>query len=157
ASVVYHILDNFALHTSRSSTYSLSVQDYDPVAIKKGVDTQRTVTTVSGCNAMMATSSIHAAEAYYTAFREQMATRPPKERLKVATIFSAASGEKEVFDDEGFIDGEDFSADALGVDDKVFLAAAVEDYNALFDTNFSVGDNQSFQNYYRDLSQRMKN
>ena len=157
ASVVDHILDNFARHTSRSSTYSLTVQDYDPVAFKKGVDSQRTVATVSGFNAMMATSSIPAAEAYYTAFSEQMATRPPKERLKVATIFSAASGEKEVFDDEGFLDGEDFSADALGVDDKAFLAAAVEDYNALFDTNFSVSDNQSFQNYYRDLSQRMKN
>src|SRR5699024_6004130 len=93
----------------------------------------------------------------YTAFREQMATRPPKDRLKFANIFSAASGKQEVFDDEGVLDCEDFSADALGVDDKASLAAAVEDYNALFDTNFSVSDNQSFQNYYRDLSQRMKN
>lgn len=81
-SVVEHILDNFARHTSRSSTYSLTVQDYDPVACRKGVDTPRTVTTVSGLNAMMATSSIPTAEAYYTAFKEQMATRPPKERLK---------------------------------------------------------------------------
>ncbi|OSI34687.1 hypothetical protein BV913_06595 [Neisseria dumasiana] len=39
---------------------------------------------------------------------------------------------------------------------KEFLSYAINDYNATFKTNFSV-ESKAFQNYYRDLSLRVKN
>ena len=38
---------------------------------------------------------------------------------------------------------------------KEFLDAAIREYNSHFKTNFST-DNNGFQNYYRDLAQRVK-
>ncbi|MFV2683557.1 type I restriction enzyme subunit R domain-containing protein, partial [Escherichia coli] len=39
---------------------------------------------------------------------------------------------------------------------KEFLDAAIREYNSYFKTNFST-DSKGFQNYYRDLAQRVKN
>ncbi len=39
---------------------------------------------------------------------------------------------------------------------KEFLSAAINDYNAMFKTNYGV-DSKEFQNYYRDLAKRVKN
>ncbi len=39
---------------------------------------------------------------------------------------------------------------------KEFLSVAIDDYNAMFKTNYGV-DSHSFQNYYRDLAKRVKN
>ncbi|MDW3538518.1 hypothetical protein NQ283_29990, partial [Escherichia coli] len=39
---------------------------------------------------------------------------------------------------------------------KEFLDAAIREYNSYFKTNFST-DSNGFQNYYRDLAQRVKN
>ena len=39
---------------------------------------------------------------------------------------------------------------------KEFLSAAINDYNAMFKTNYGV-DSHAFQNYYRDLAMRVKN
>ena len=39
---------------------------------------------------------------------------------------------------------------------KEFLNAAIQDYNTLFKTNFSV-DSEGFQNYYKDLAKQVKN
>ena len=71
----------------------------------------------------------------------------------MATIFSFAANEEQ--DAIGDIRDESFDATALDNSDKEFLSAAIADYNALFKTNFSVEGN-SFQNYYRDLAQRVK-
>ena len=38
---------------------------------------------------------------------------------------------------------------------KEFLTKAINDYNAMFKTNYSV-DSKEFQNYYRDLARRVK-
>ena len=38
---------------------------------------------------------------------------------------------------------------------KEFLSRAIDDYNHMFKTNFSA-DGKEFQNYYRDLSKRVK-
>lgn len=157
SAIVTHILDNYAAHTSRASKFNHTVQDYDPIAYKQGRDTAKSVATVNGFNAMMAVSSIPAAKAYYTEFSAQMEQLPMNRRLKVATIFSATTGEPAVSDPDGFIIDEDIETDTLSGDDKDFLIRAVEDYNAAMDTSFDISDQNGFQNYYRDLSQRMKN
>ena len=43
----------------------------------------------------------------------------------------------------------------MDMSSKEFLNVAIKDYNAYFRTNFSI-EGRSFQDYYRDLSERMK-
>ncbi|KQO66381.1 type I restriction endonuclease subunit R [Methylobacterium sp. Leaf89] len=104
-----------------------------------------------GFNALFAVSSVDAAKLYYEKLNDlQVGSDSP---LKIATIFSFAANEEQ--DAVGDIADESFEVSALNSSAKEFLSAAVTDYNALFRTNFSV-DNKGFQNYYRDLAQRVK-
>ncbi|MCV5073445.1 hypothetical protein OFB51_25985, partial [Escherichia coli] len=74
--------------------------------------------------------------------------------LRVATIFSFAANEEQSA--IGDITDESFDTSAMNSSAKEFLDAAIDDYNACFKTNFST-DSNGFQNYYRDLAQRVKN
>ena len=114
--------------------------------------THRTEGSNKGFNAMFATSSVEAAKCYYQALNELQkdSSRP----LKIATIFSYAANEEQ--NAIGEITDESFEPTAMDVTAKEFLEKAIADYNAMFKTNFSL-ESQSFENYYRDLSNRMKN
>lgn len=113
--------------------------------------THRTTAGAKGFNAMFAVSSVDAAKAYYEAFKaEQVGLENP---LKVATIFSFAANEAQ--DAKGDIEDEGFETAALNSTAKEFLQSVVDDYNAYFGTTCSL-DSQGFQNYYRDLTQRVK-
>jgi type I restriction enzyme R subunit len=105
----------------------------------------------SGFNAMFAVSSVDAARAYYETLKSLQAgaDRP----LKIATIFSFAANEEQ--DAIGDIQDESFDVSGMNSSAKEFLSAAVDDYNAYFKTNFSV-DSRGFQNYYRDLANRVR-
>lgn len=109
-----------------------------------------------GFNAMFAVSSVDAAKSYYEAL-SQLQTDPvyqaKNKPLKIATIFSFAANEEQ--DAIGEIPDESFEVSALNSSAKEFLSSAIADYNAFFKTNFSV-DSNGFQNYYRDLAQRVK-
>ena len=110
---------------------------------------------LSGFNAMLAVQSIEAAKLYYEELQRQQATLPEVKRLKVATIFSFAPNEEqsaygEIQDEE--LEPQDT---AMPLSSKEFLSKAIYDYNQMFKTNFST-DGKEFQNYYRDLSKRVK-
>ena len=115
--------------------------------------THRAHMGAKGFNAIFAVSSVDAAKAYYEAFREAQEGMEEKKRLKVATIFSFAANEEQ--DAVGDIPDESFNVSAMNSSAKEFLSAAIDDYNAAFKTNFGV-DSKGFQNYYRDLAQRVK-
>ncbi len=104
-----------------------------------------------GFNAMFAVSSVDAAKLYYETFKtlQSESERP----IKVATIFSFAANEEQ--EAIGTIPDESFEVSAMNSSAKEFLNAAIADYNAFFKTNFGV-DSNGFQNYYRDLAQRVK-
>ena len=51
---------------------------------------------------------------------------------------------------------EGFDTDALDQTSRDFLESAIGDYNAAFNTNFDTSSDK-FQNYYKDLSMRVKN
>jgi len=104
-----------------------------------------------GFNALFAVSSVDAAKAYYEAFKQLQ--EGTNKRLNVATIFSFAANEAQ--DAIGAIPDESFEVSAMDSSAKEFLSAAIDDYNAGFKTNFGV-DSKGFQNYYRDLAQRVK-
>ncbi len=109
-----------------------------------------------GFNAMFAVSSVDAAKSYYETLSQLQADPVYQEKnkpLKIATIFSFAANEEQ--DAIGEIPDESFEISALNSSAKEFLSSAIADYNAFFKTNFSV-DSNGFQNYYRDLAQRVK-
>ncbi|HHF3239451.1 TPA: HsdR family type I site-specific deoxyribonuclease [Vibrio alginolyticus] len=111
-----------------------------------------------GFNAMFAVSSVDAAKAYYECFKqlqeENKQSKVTKPSLRVATIFSFSANEEQ--DAIGDIQDENFDVSAMNSSAKEFLSAAIDDYNRSFKTNFGV-DSKGFQNYYRDLAQRVKN
>ena len=113
--------------------------------------THRLQAGAKGFNAMFAVSSVDAAKLYYEAFKDLQ--KNSDKPLKVATIFSFAANEEQ--DAVGDIQDESFDVSAMNSSAKEFLSAAIADYNAFFKTNFSV-DSNGFQNYYRNLSKRVK-
>ncbi|HLP84591.1 MAG TPA: type I restriction endonuclease subunit R [Phycisphaerales bacterium] len=104
-----------------------------------------------GFNAMFAVSSVDAAKLYYETFKtlQSESERP----LKVATIFSFAANEEQ--EAIGTIQDESFEVSTMNSSAKEFLNAAIADYNTFYKTSFGV-DSNGFQNYYRDLAQRVK-
>lgn len=104
-----------------------------------------------GFNAMFAVSNVDAAKLYYESFRKLQ--KDAEKPLRVATIFSFAANEEQ--DAIGDIQDESLEVSAMNSSAKEFLSAAINDYNTLFKTNFSV-DSDGFQNYYRDLAKQVK-
>lgn len=120
--------------------------------------THRTFPGSKGFNAMLAVSSVDAAKAYYATFKrlqEEAANKSATYKpLRIATIFSFAANEEQ--NAIGEISDETFDTSAMDSSAKEFLDAAIREYNSYFKTNFST-DSNGFQNYYRDLAQRVKN
>ena len=131
--VTNYILDHFSQKTKRNHGYSF-----------KG-------TRVMGFNSILATASIDMAKVYYTAFKRIQEERGG-ERLKVAIIYSFGPNEA---DDGCGLPDESFDVESLDTPSRDFLADAIADYNAMFSTSFDTSS-QGFQNYYKDLSDRMK-
>jgi len=108
---------------------------------------------VSGFNSIFAVASVDMAKLYYQEFKKQMAADPTK-KLRVATIYSYGANEAET---DGILDEENSEdTSALDQSSRDFLDAAIRDYNEMFHTNYST-DSDKFQNYYKDVSLRMKN
>lgn len=105
-----------------------------------------------GFNAMLAVDSVDTAKMYYEAIKNRQAA--VSKPLKIATIYSFAANEAQslVID----LEDESFDSSALTSTSKEFLEKAVLDYNATYSTNFTI-DGEGFKNYYRDISQRVKN
>ena len=114
--------------------------------------THRSAGNGKGFNAMFAVSSVEAAKLYYEELNKQQ--RDSDKKLKIATIFSFAANEEQAA--AGEIADENFEVTAMESSAKEFLTMAINDYNAMFKTNYGV-DSKGFQNYYRNLSDRVKN
>ena len=108
---------------------------------------------LNGFNAMFAVQSVESAKLYYEEFQKQQESLPEEKRLKVATIFSFAANEEP--SSLGEIEEEGFETTAMNSTAKEFLKKVIDDYNNVFKTNFTI-DGQGFQNYYSDLSKKVK-
>lgn len=131
--IVNYILDHYATKTMSTYTYE-----------HKG-------RKVQGFNSLFAVASIDMAKVYYSAFKRIQKERGGKQ-LKIATIYSFQPNEA---DDGCGLPDESFDTTSLDAPSRQFLDAAIADYNEMFSTTFST-DGDGFQNYYKDLSQRMK-
>lgn len=132
--VVTYVREHFDQKTRRSEHYTLGER------------------RVRGFNALFATASIDAAKRYYNQFAIQQQDLPSDRRLKVGLIYSYAANE--AVDD--YLDDEGFETAALDGPSREFLDDAIQDYNDLFGTSFDTSSDK-FQNYYKDLSLRLKN
>lgn len=133
AEVTKYILEHFDQKTKRNSFYSLKGQ------------------RMAGFNSILAVSSIPMAKMYYQEFQKQLAETNRK--MVVATIFSFSPNEDD--DENEILPDEDFDTSSLDQSSRDFLESAIGDYNRTFNTEFDTSADK-FQNYYKDLSQRVK-
>lgn len=131
--IVKYTLENFEKKTMRNSFYSLKGQ------------------RVAGFNSIFAVSSIPACMKYYNEFKRQL--EEMHKSMNIATIFSFSANEDDP--EDGLLE-EGFDTDSLDQSSRDFLESAIADYNKTFSTNFDTSSDK-FQNYYKDLSMKMKN
>lgn len=133
--IVGYTLQHFDQKTKRNDSYTLGER------------------RIRGFNALFATASIEAARIYYNQFAIQQEELPPDRRLKVGLIYSYAANETV---EDGALNEEEFETEQLSSSAREFLADAIQDYNDLYGTSFDTSTDK-FQNYYKDLSLRLKN
>ena len=155
--VTQYILEHFDQKTYRGDkTYVYNtlmnvseVASGDRGAVEEIKQKQR----LSGFNSIFAVSSVPMAKLYYDEFQRQMKADPTK-RLRVAVIYSYGANEEEA---DGILDEENSEdTSALDQNSRDYLEKAIRDYNQMFHTNYDTSSDK-FQNYYKDVSLRMKN
>lgn len=134
SNIVGYIRNHFDQKTKRNSFYTLKER------------------RLAGFNSIFAVSSIDMAKLYYTEFQKQLKDLPSDQRLKVATIFSYTANEEEP---DGTIDENPEDTAGLDASSRDFLEQAIADYNGMFGTSYDTSADK-FQNYYKDVSQRVK-
>ncbi|MCF7844161.1 type I restriction endonuclease subunit R [Candidatus Gracilibacteria bacterium] len=135
ANVVEYIREHFDQKTKRNSFYKLKDR------------------RLAGFNSIFAVSSIDVAKKYYAEFKKQLADVPSDKKLKVATIYSFGVNDE---DGDGMIDENSEDTSGLDASSRDFLDSAISDYNEMFGTSYDTSSDK-FQNYYKDVSNRVKN
>ena len=150
SAITDYIIKHFSTKTKTSESYIYSTLD-NVVEVAKKQDTQenKSKKSINGFNSIFAVSSIKMAKEYYEEFKKQQSELDTN--LKIALIYSyGVNGE------DGVIDENSETTEALSTDDRKFLDDAIKDYNKMFGTSYDTSS-ERFQNYYRDVSLRMKN
>ena len=135
ANIVQYIRDHFDQKTRRNSHYKLKER------------------RLAGFNSIFAVSSIDTAKKYYAEFQKQLSGVPSDQKLKIAIIYSFGVNEEEL---EGVMDENSEDTSGLDKSSRDFLENAIKDYNAMFGTSYDTSSDK-FQNYYKDVSERVKN
>ncbi|GHW02894.1 DEAD/DEAH box helicase [candidate division SR1 bacterium] len=159
--ITKYILEHFNQKTKRNENSFafnklLNVEELATTKHKEKIKEIKESTRLKGFNSIFATQSIATAKAYYAEFKKQQSEKAG-EKLKIATIYSF--GINEDLDDlgnDGIIDENSENVEGLDKSSREFLDEAIADYNKLFKTKYST-DGEGFQNYYKDLSMRIKN
>lgn len=157
--IVEYILEHFDQKTKRkkeSFDFSVLTNIQEVASARKSgkIEEKKQKIRMKGFNSIFAVSSIDAAKLYYMEFQKQQKNLSEPQKLRVATIYSYGVNE-EATDD--FVEDENCE-DTSGLDQssRDFLEMAIHDYNAMFQTNYDTSSDK-FQNYYKDVSLRMKN
>ena len=157
--IVKYILEHFHQKTKRdreSFDFSVltNVQEVASAKKRDEVVEKKQSRKMRGFNSIFAVSSIDAAKLYYTEFQRQMKDLPEAAKLRVATIYSYGVNEAE--NDDFVVDENSENTDGLDKSSREFLDKAIDNYNGMFGTSYDTSSDK-FQNYYKDLSLRMKN
>lgn len=157
--IVSYVLEHFnqkTMRNDRSYSYNIltNVADIAKAKNRNDIDEIKQKVRLTGFNSIFAVSSIPFAKLYYEEFRKQMAEKP-LQKLNVATIFSFGMNGDDNSDD-GVFDENPEDTSRLDKSDRDFLESAIDDYNKTFGTSYDTSSDK-FQNYYKDVSMRMKN
>lgn len=161
SAVVSYIIEHFDQKTKRNThggVYEFkaltNITESAKAKDRGSVKEQKELKHISGFNSMFCVQSIETAIKYYAEFKKQISENPQC-ALKVGMIYSFGANEAE--DENGFVDDEN-SDDTAGLDvvSRDYLESAIKDYNAMFHTDYDTSSDK-FQNYYKDVSLRMKN
>jgi type I restriction enzyme R subunit len=140
--IVKYIREHFDQKTKRNSFYKLKDR------------------RLAGFNSIFAVSSIDLAKKYYAEFQRQLKDLPSDKKLKVAIIYSFGLNEdidlSAFAQAGGMIDENSEDTSGLDASSRDFLDNAITDYNAMFGTSYDTSS-YKFQNYYKDVSERVKN
>ncbi len=154
--VTKYILEHFDQKTRRDArAYEFNkltnIQDVASDKLRNKVKEIKNRVRLTGFNSIFAVASVDMAKAYYEEFQNQM---KDGKQIRVATIYSFGVNE----DTEDGILAEENPEDTSNLDEssRDFLDKAIEDYNKMFSTNYDTSS-EKFQNYYKDISLRMKN
>ena len=114
-------------------------------------------------SAIFATSSIENLIKYYEFFRKKK--EEGKHDLRIATIFTYGQNE-ESEEADGMLPAEE-PTDGLSIAAEPEIAyqsshtrdkleSFIQDYNQLYQTNYTTKDSKKFENYFKDISNRLK-
>lgn len=151
SAVVDYILEHFDQKTKRHSFYDLTAKWEERERGTKERIERKETRKVAGFNSIFTVASIPLAIKYYEEFKTKL--KEKNKNLNVATIFSFAPNEEEI---DGILADENLDATGLDGSARDYLESAIADYNKAFNTNFGTSSDK-FQNYYKDLSLRVKN
>lgn len=135
SNIVSYIREHFDQKTKRNNFYKIKDR------------------RLAGFNSIFAVSSIDAAKRYYAEFKKQLSGLPSDKQLKVATIYSFGVNDEDL---DGMLDENSEDTSGLDKSSRDFLESAIVDYNTMFGTSYDTSSNK-FQNYYKDVSERVKN
>ncbi len=161
SNIVGYIRKHFNDKTRRNSTYIHSVTSNIEAVVtakeKQKVDKIASKIRLSGFNSIFTVSSINMAKLYYREFQKQLKDLPSDQKLKVATIFSYRTNEEHIETEDGEPSDEN-PEDTSGLDknSRDFLEDSIKNYNKEFGTSYDTSSDK-FQNYYKDVSERVKN
>lgn len=152
--ITRYILGHFNQKTRRDSrsytfTQLTNVKEVASARDRNKIKEEKLKTRLTGFNSIFAVASIPFVKLYYSEFKKQMEFLEPDKRLKIATIFSYAPNTETE---------EESPEDTAGLDtsSREFLEECIKDYNSMFGTSYDTSA-EKFQNYYKDVSLRMKN
>ena len=147
---IIHHFNQKTKRNDRSFAFNKLMNVSEVAAVKRQgrAEEQKQIVRLAGFNSIFAVASIEYAKLYYNEFKRQ------NSGLKVATIFSY--GVNDADDGTGMEDENNEDTDGMLPVDRDFLEKAIQDYNAMFGTNYDTSADK-FQNYYKDVSLRMKN
>ena len=135
SNIVSYIREHFDQKTKRKSFYKIKER------------------RLAGFNSIFAVSSIDVAKKYYSEFKKQLSELPSDKQLKVATIYSFGVNDEDL---DGMLDENSEDTSGLDKSSRDFLESAIVDYNTMFGTSYDTSSDK-FQNYYKDVSERVKN
>jgi type I restriction enzyme R subunit len=112
-------------------------------------------------SAIFAINSIPNLITYYDLFKEKIAKTGSD--LRIATIFTYGTNEDDI-DADGSLPADDYlmteaaepEAEYISSHSRDKLEEFIGDYNKMYNTSFSTKDGQQFENYFKDISKRLK-
>lgn len=145
--ITAYIIDNFDNKTKAGNYMFKAIDNVSELAKENSSKEIKVARSLNGFNSIFAVANIDMAKKYYEEFKKQ-----PND-LKIALIYSF--GVNDAIDD-GLFDENSESTTELNQSDRDFLDGAIADYNKMFGTSYDTSADK-FQNYYKDVSLRMKN